>query len=129
MTWKFWRRSVSSWRTAKPGETPGQMDIEVQFPHCDQAVLHAPAECKYCDMHSDWQQLRIYWGIAFTGHLAEKRQLPCPSDFNRGLAGAHIWAGNIPRPDDDAIYSSLGDDTRYWADPIRDRIGGSSQPS
>ena len=38
------------------------------FPHCDQRVLHAPGECQYCDMCPEWQQLRVAWGIAFTGH-------------------------------------------------------------
>ena len=69
-----------------------------QFPHCDQSVLHAPLECQYCDRHRDWQQLRIYWGIAFTGHPPQAGQVPCPSDYVRGLAGAHVWHGNTPRP-------------------------------
>ena len=105
MTWKFWRRQPP------PPYVVGKMDPEVQFPHCDMAVLHAPLECQFCDMHKDWQQLRIYWGIAFTGHPAKPGQSACPSDYKRGLGGAHVWSGNIPRPDD-SIYSSLGDDTR-----------------
>lgn len=40
----------------------------MQFPHCDARVLHAPGECGYCDACPVWQQLRIAWGIAFTGH-------------------------------------------------------------
>ena len=40
----------------------------IQFPHCDQRILHAPGECEYCDRHADWQALRDAWGIAFTGY-------------------------------------------------------------
>jgi hypothetical protein len=67
-----------------------------QFPHCDQRVLHAPGECGYCDQHMDWQDLRSAWGIAFTGYEPEDKELPCPSDHARGLAGAHVWGGNRP---------------------------------
>lgn len=67
-----------------------------QFPHCDQRVLHAPGECKYCDAHPLWQELRQAWGIAFTGYLPEDKELPCPSDNARGLNGAHVWGGNRP---------------------------------
>lgn len=38
-----------------------------QFPHCDSRVLHAPGKCEFCDKHPDWQDLRLAWGIAFTG--------------------------------------------------------------
>ncbi len=43
-------------------------DCDRQFPHCDSRVLHRRGECKYCDTHPDWQELRQAWGIAFTGH-------------------------------------------------------------
>ncbi len=68
----------------------------VLFPHCDQAVLHPPGECRYCDAHPDWQQLREMWGIAFTGHAPQDWQVPCPSDARRGRGGAHAWGGNRP---------------------------------
>jgi hypothetical protein len=67
------------------------------FPHCDQSVLHAPGECKYCDAHPDWQELRESWGVAFTGHQPGPAQISCPSDFRRGLAQAHEWNGNRPK--------------------------------
>lgn len=76
----------------------------VQFPHCDQRVLHAPGECEYCDRHPDWQELRQVWGIAFTGHPPTcgedswTKQLPCPADYNRppGAGNDHRrWAGNV----------------------------------
>lgn len=67
-----------------------------QFPHCDQSVLHAPGECGYCDSRADWQALRHYWGIAFTGHTPDAGQIPCPSDARRGVGGAHVWGGNRP---------------------------------
>lgn len=69
-----------------------------QFPHCDQRVLHAPGECRYCDMTPQWQELRSAWGIAFTGHEPAAGQLPCPSDHARGTGGAHVWGGNVPYP-------------------------------
>jgi hypothetical protein len=65
-------------------------------PHCDQQVLHAPGECKYCDDYQDWQELRKLWRIAFTGHRPEGREMSCPSDFNRGLGASAVWPGNTP---------------------------------
>lgn len=68
-----------------------------QFPHCDPRVLHAPGECKYCDKHPDWQQLRITWGICFTGYEpSQKKELPCPAWFARG-DNCQKWSGNIAR--------------------------------
>lgn len=57
-----------------------------QFPHCDQRILHAPGECRYCDAHKEWQDLRIAWGVAFTGWEpdTDKKELPCPADYARG---------------------------------------------
>jgi len=76
----------------------------VALPHCDQQVLHAPGECKYCDEYPTWQALRVVWGIAFTGHVPDindrdNRVVPCPSDMRRGLGGAHGWPGNRPVPE------------------------------
>jgi hypothetical protein len=77
-----------------------------QFPHCDPRVLHAPHECAYCDKHSDWQDLRIVWGIAFTGYTPEGTELPCPADHARGdkhkdwggnQAQQEIWNGVSPK--------------------------------
>lgn len=67
------------------------------FPHCDAAVLHAPGVCRYCDDRPEWQQLREYWGIAFTGQAPGPDRVPCPSDARRGQGGAHVWPGNTPR--------------------------------
>lgn len=66
------------------------------FPHCDQRILHAPGECLYCDKHSDWQNLRIAWRIAFTGYEPEGKELPCPADFARG-DNHKLWPGNQAR--------------------------------
>ncbi len=68
------------------------------LPHCDQSVLHAPGECKYCDSYPEWQALRVVWGIAFTGHnpTESDAKIPCPSDYVRGTGGAHVWYGNQP---------------------------------
>jgi hypothetical protein len=64
-----------------------------QFPHCDQRILHAPMECRYCDEHSEWQALRAAWGIAFTGWEPEDTELPCPADYARGETHK-LWPGN-----------------------------------
>lgn len=69
-----------------------------QFPHCDQRVLHAPGECKYCDMHSEWQALRIAWGIAFTGYIPENHELPCPATTVRSVEVINKWSRNRPNP-------------------------------
>lgn len=73
------------------------------FPHCDTRVLHAPAECEYCDKYDDWQELRRLWGIAFTGHEPQEsghsKELPCPADFNRppdSPSDHRQWPGNTP---------------------------------
>ena len=74
-----------------------------QFPHCDQRILHAPGECAHCDHHSEWQDLRIAWGIAFTGYEPEGTELPCPADHARG-DNHKLWGGNIARP----VHNHLG---------------------
>lgn len=74
---------------------------DAQMPHCDQSVLHAPGECKYCDMHPDWQALRVIWGVSFTGQTTRVSgaKVSCPSDYVRGVGGAHFWPGNRPSHD------------------------------
>lgn len=69
-------------------------------PHCDDSVLHAPGECVYCDHYPDWQAYRRLARIAFTGQAAggDEDLAPCPSDYRRGQAGAHVWGGNQPLP-------------------------------
>lgn len=76
----------------------------MQFPHCDTRVLHAPRECPYCDELPEWQQLRIAWGIAFTGHDPAGEEPFCLAEFSvdgleyqaclqpRGHGGHHIAA-------------------------------------
>lgn len=58
------------------------------FPHCDDLVLHAPYECKYCDMFPDMQALRLLRGIPFTGHGED------PATERRPLNVINKWAGN-----------------------------------
>ena len=65
-----------------------------QFPHCDQRILHAPGECEFCDKYVSWQDLRIAWGIAFTGYEPENKELPCPSQIHRTLETIEKWPGN-----------------------------------
>jgi hypothetical protein len=99
---KFWNRQN------KLPNSRGQV-TEAPFPHCDQRVLHAPTQCKFCDLYPHLQELRMAWGICFTGTAATEFKadtwtnlLPCPSDYNRGLGGAHAWYGNSPKPKDKA---------------------------
>ena len=65
-------------------------------PHCDQAVLHAPGECRYCDELPEWQDLRRLWGIAYTGHAPQiaNHEIACPSDIRRPGNIAAEWPGN-----------------------------------
>lgn len=51
-------------------------------PHCDQRILHAPGQCWACDLYPDWQELRVKWGIDFTGRSTPGK-LPCPADYHR----------------------------------------------
>lgn len=89
-------------------ELEGIKSIIRQFPHCDQRILHAPGECEYCDKHSDWQALRVSWGIAFTGWTPEGNELPCPADHSRGDIHKK-WYGNTAHPDDSLIIYSTSD--------------------
>lgn len=84
-----------------------------QFPHCDAAVLHAPGECTYCDKHPDWQSLRHFWGIAYTGHEPAEHEVPCPSDARRGTHGAHTWGGNRPTEIEVPVEPSYASRTLY----------------
>lgn len=67
----------------------------MQFPHCDARILHHHGACVYCDAHPDWQQLRVTWGINFTGE-SEPGVQPCPADRARG-DGHMAWGGNVAR--------------------------------
>lgn len=82
-----------------------------QFPHCDSKILHAPLSCEYCDMHPEWQELRIAWDIAFTGQKDKTRKYkdwdgkdkvkilqPCPSEVDRPIEVINKWHGNVPQP-------------------------------
>lgn len=67
----------------------------VTLPHDDARVLHAPGECRDCDEHPDWQDLRELWRINYTGQR-EPSKAPCPSEtlcsicrVNRVPVGAH----------------------------------------
>lgn len=63
-----------------------------RFPHCDQRVLHAPGECEFCDMHSEWQELRKAWGISFTGHAPQGSLPTCGQPI---LRGKHYYPGAV----------------------------------
>lgn len=66
-------------------------------PHCDASILHAPGECRFCDVQPEWQALRELWGIAFTGHAPVSGQIACPSDTRRPGGIANLWYGNVAR--------------------------------
>jgi hypothetical protein len=87
--------------------------LEVQYPHCDWRVLHAPGECRYCDGHPDWQAERVAERVTFTDDprnrdLVEQFLLtgfPCGVDGWRACSGyaargerIKVWGGNAPRP-------------------------------
>jgi hypothetical protein len=82
--------------------SPVVIGVTLTPPHCDSAILHAPGECKYCDQHPNWQELRQLWGIAFTGHQPVVneygwQEIACPSDINRPGGAAARWPGNQPQ--------------------------------
>lgn len=74
-----------------------KVEREAPFPHCDQRILHAPGDCKYCDCYPAAQKLRDAWGIAFTGQKPRPGCLPCPADHARGNKHKQ-WPGNRARP-------------------------------
>lgn len=71
------------------------MQDHPKMPHCDQYVLHAPGECKYCDMYPEAQQKRVADKINFTGHH-EHGKTVCPSEERRSIKIIHNWYGNAP---------------------------------
>lgn len=80
-----------------PQPTAGSVKAIYQYPHCDAGILHAPGECRYCDMHPEWQELRETWGINFTGQY-DPNKLLCPAEQHRNLTKIEGWGGNIPHP-------------------------------
>lgn len=67
------------------------------MPHCDQRVLHAPGECRFCDAHPEWQALREAWGINYTGH-SNADKVACPAEALRPVETINKWYGNVPAP-------------------------------
>ena len=66
--------------------------------HCDNLVLHAPADCKYCDHQPELQAFRLSSGIDFTGgtqHVHLYNWRPCPSQVMRSLEKSQAWGGNV----------------------------------
>jgi len=89
-----------------PGREP------VTFPHCEPRVLHAPGECKFCDLHPDWQELRKTWGISFTGHSHEDiTKISCPAESARGMHSINAWGGNRPVEEGEDVPDYLGMET------------------
>lgn len=71
-------------------------------PHCDVRILHAPKTCLTCDHFPEWQDLRMKWGIAFTGQEpTDDQPIADPADLAvmMGKRGAlNKWSGNRPSP-------------------------------
>lgn len=65
-------------------------------PHCDAAVLHAPGECRHCDLYPAWQRYRVVARIAFTGHEPDENETMCPSEVRRPIEAIERWGGNRP---------------------------------
>lgn len=68
---------------------------QVEAPHCDPTILHAPRSCPYCDMFPEWQNLRKLWQINFTNQYDIDKAL-CPSVYFRNPADRDAWPGNRP---------------------------------
>src|SRR5579863_1890110 len=96
----MFKRTKPAWRVPS----------DIQFPHCDQRILHAPGECEFCDERADWQELRQAWGIVFTGYEPEGTELPCPADHARG-ENVNKWYGNVARPRGTVVAEPQYDET------------------
>lgn len=71
------------------------------MPHCDQAILHAPGACRYCDLSPELQEARERMRIAFTGspeEMGTKELAPCPSTHFRSPEVRDRWGGNVSQP-------------------------------
>jgi len=70
------------------------------FPHCDDKVLHAPDECRYCAMaeYAALHELRRRFGIAYSGRPAQGGQSSCPSEAFRPAELIERWPGNRAAP-------------------------------
>lgn len=73
------------------------MRERADMPHCDQRILHAPGECRYCDEYPDWQEVREVQRINFTGHHDPDRA-PDPAEHARSLETIERWPGNRKAP-------------------------------
>lgn len=71
----------------------------LNYPHCDQYVLHAPNECRYCGERQDLVELRLTHHIAFTGESLGGWLDPCPSEAFRPAEVRDRWGGNRAYPE------------------------------
>lgn len=65
------------------------------YPHCDQRVLHAPGECRFCDLYPALQEARLSQRVNFTGQSREGFS-QCPAERERALEAINLWPGNAP---------------------------------
>jgi hypothetical protein len=63
--------------------------------HCDELVIHAPLQCKFCDQFPELQQSRIQDRVNFTGEHDPTKK-PCPAEQRRSLKTINKWHGNRP---------------------------------
>lgn len=82
----------------------------IQFPHCDEKIVHSPEEnCKYCN-ESGLQEIRKAWNINFTGQH-DPNKTTCPAEQRRPLNTINKWYGNVPHtPERQASLDSMWDD-------------------
>jgi len=75
----------------------------VSPPHCDELVLHAPGECRFCDQVPHLQAARQAVGVAFSGHDPEPGQATCPSELPRTRETVARWPGNRAWPQGEPV--------------------------
>jgi hypothetical protein len=79
-------------REVAPAEPP-KLKGPRRPPHCDDLVLHAPGECKFCDWEMEAQAERVRARVNFTGHR-DADKVACPSELRRSLSTIERWGGN-----------------------------------
>lgn len=71
-----------------------------EYPHCDDKVLHARGDCRYCSLaqYERLHALRAEMSIAHSGAMVETDQDPCPSEAYRPADIIERWPGNRAAP-------------------------------
>ncbi len=80
-------------RKKQPARATVSMSEKAKFPHCDNDVLHSPAECKFCDHYPELQLKRMQDKVNFTGE-SDKEKTKCPAEEKRDIKTINKWPGN-----------------------------------